>query len=121
MFPDAEWFGHLSEPHGAVRPLLRGGFWGFKRQVVRKILGSLILHDVEYLREFNKYDRYGRFILPGEEPAPMIYHCDTIMASVMARLEIPPTPWDEIYLKFREPLPEDVDRYAVATIGEGEV
>ena len=51
----------------------------------------------------------------------MIYHCDTIMASVMSRLGVPPTPWDEIYLKFREPLPEDIDRYAVATIGDGEV
>ena len=28
--------------------------------------------------------------------------------------------WDEVCLKFREPLPEDVDRYAVATIGDGD-
>ena len=120
-FPNAEWFGHLSQPHGAVRPLLRGGFWGLKRRAVQSLLKSQVLYDSGYLREFNKYDRYGRFLLPGEKPAPMIYHCDTIMASAMNHLDIPPTPWDEIYLKFREPLPEDVDRYAVSTIGEGEI
>ena len=114
-FPDAEWFGHLSRPPLSARPLLRGGFWGLKREVVQALLDSQILQDKNYLNTAYKYDRYGRFRLPGEESAPMVYHCDTIMASAMSRLGIVPTSWDEIYLTFREPLPADIDRYAIST------
>ena len=115
--PDADWFGHLSKPRGAVRPLLRGGFWGLKRESVKRLLDSRILLDKAYLNDCYKYDRYGRFLLSGEHTGLPIYHCDTIMASVMNRLGILPTNWNEIYLSFREPLPPSVDRYAISTIG----
>lgn len=117
-WPEADWFGHLSKPVGAVRPLLRGGFWGLTREAVQRLLQSWFLQDEMYFAGRFKYDRYGRFLLPGEEPAPQVYHCDSIMAAVMDRVGILPTHWDEIYLTFREEVPQD-DRFAIVTKSSG--
>lgn len=113
-WPDGEWFGHLSKPVGAVRPLLRGGFWGLTREAVQRLLESWVLQDEVYLNDRYRYDRYGRFLLPGEVPAAPVYHCDTIMAAAMERVGILPMHWDEIYLTFREEAP-DVERFAIVT------
>jgi hypothetical protein len=110
-----DWFGHLSRPIGSIRPLLRGGFWGLSQSKVQEILESGFLRDDLYLSDRYKYDRYGKFLLPDEEPGPMIYHCDSIMAAVCDRLGIKPTHWNEIYLNFREPSPSDIDKFAIVT------
>jgi hypothetical protein len=114
-WPDGDWFGHWSKPVGAVRPLLRGGFWGLNPVAVERILHSWLLQDALYLSDRFKYDRYGRFLLPGEEPGDPVYHCDSIMAAVCDRLGIEPTNWEEIYLNFREPSPQDSDQFAIVT------
>jgi hypothetical protein len=114
-WPDADWFGHWSKPVGAKHPLLRGGFWGFRPVAVERILQSWLLQDECYLADRYKYDRYGRFLLPGEVPGPPVYHCDSIMASVCDRVGIGPTPWSEVYLNFREPVPENIEDYAIVT------
>ena len=113
----ADWFRHWSEPQGAIRPLLRGGLWGLNPKLVFRLLDSGILRDTKYLDDRFKYDRYGRFRLSGETIAPPIYHCDTIMADAMDRLGIAPTHRNEIYLMFREDLP-DLDKAVMTYNGK---
>lgn len=100
--PEEDWFGHVRYHEGTRRLIAYGGLWGFSRDAIDRVLQSGLLADTKYLSRDFTYDRYGKFILPGETPAPPLYSCDHIMADVMSRLSITPQQWDAVHLTFRE-------------------
>lgn len=101
-FPDDDWLGYVRYHHEMKRLINFGGLWGFSRDAIDRVLQSGLLRNEKYLSRDWTYDRYGKFLLPGELPAPALYCCDHIMADVMAQLKMIPQQWDAVHLTFRE-------------------
>ena len=101
-FPEDGWYGHVLYHQPTKRLISYGGLWGFSWGTIDRVLQSGLLKDTKYLSRDFTYDRYGKYLLKGETPAPPLYSCDHIMADVMSRLSITPQQWNAVHLTFRE-------------------
>jgi hypothetical protein len=111
--PTADWFGQINL-NGFYRPRIRGGCVGFSRDLATKILAGSFLENPIYRQLPFGYQRYGTFRKPGETASDeWISSTDSILADICFRLGIEPTPWSEVCIHFREPLPADLSPYAV--------
>lgn len=111
--PQADWFGDV-RLDGFFRPLIRGGCMGFSRDFAKRLLLSRLLENQMYDALPFGYLRYSTFLREGEARSEeWVSFTDGILADAAFRLRVAPTQWDEVCIKFRDPLPADTSPYAV--------
>lgn len=107
--PLADWFGNLAEDTW-LRPLMRGGCQGFSRAVAEAIVEQNLFDNPIYCDHpfgISAKTYYGK--------AQELWYAfvSGSLGDVMHRLGVPRTPWPDVLVHFREPLPDDLSPYAV--------
>jgi hypothetical protein len=114
QIPQADWFGcTIPDPSFYRTPVCLGGCMGVSRAYAERILASKLLQCIWWQHPPYGYQRYGKFRFEGEAASDEMILCsDRVMADLAYRLATKLTPWSDICLTFRAPLPDDLTPYA---------
>jgi len=96
--------------------IVRGGCVAYSKVAIAKILDSQSLKSPRFATGADYYyRRYQHYRLPNDPPVSgeAIASEDAIMAFVAHELNLSQTSWPEVAIAWREPLPPDVDKFAV--------
>jgi hypothetical protein len=114
-FPDGDVFGNVQYRDHLQAYHVRGGGLGMQRSAAQAVLDSDLLPDPRFTQpNLYTYERHGHFKHPWEaHESGMQLSDDLVLGAIYTRLGLKLSQWNDVWIGFREPLPDNWQDYAI--------